>query len=160
MKKILTLMIGIITAMGASAQDTGTGKLTVNAGFLFPSTLNATVGYEHPLSYGNAVELFGEIGDHWQQPTSERFWKGYYWDGGILYKHRLVRYKNSNLRFRFGPQFGAVQRDFFLGIEGGFEYSRVFRNGIELSLIQKNNVNFLHGDTFRNGLLVGIKVPL
>ena len=43
--------------MSASAQD---GKLTLNAGFLFPSTLNATLGYEYPLSYGNAVEVFGE----------------------------------------------------------------------------------------------------
>ena len=87
------------------------------------------------------------------------FWKGYYWDGGIVYKHRLVRYKNGMLRFRFGPQFGAVQKRFFIGLEGGFEYSYVFQNGWEFALIQKNNVNFLHGDTFRNGLLLGIKVP-
>ena len=100
------------------------GKLAVNAGFLFPSTLNATVGYEHPLSYGNAVELYGEAGTHWQEKD---FWKGYYWDGGIVYKHRLVRYKNGMLRFRFGPQFGAVQKRFFIGLEGGFEYSYVFR---------------------------------
>lgn len=81
-------------------------------------------------------------------------------DGGLVYKHRLVRYKNGMLRFRFGPQFGAVQRNFFLGLEGGFEYSYVFQNGWEFTLIQKNNVNFLHGDTFRNGLLVGIKIPI
>ena len=81
------------------------------------------------------------------------------WCGGIVYKHRLVRYKNGMLRFRFGPQFGAVQKRFFIGLEGGFEYSYVFRNGWEFALIQKNNVNFLHGDTFRNGLLLGIKVP-
>ena len=94
--------------------------------------------------------------NHWQEKD---FWKGYYWDGGIVYKHRLVRYKNGMLRFRFGPQFGAVQKKFFIGLEGGFEYSYVFRNGWEFALIQKNNVNFLHGDTFRNGLLLGIKVP-
>jgi len=35
----------------------------------------------------------------------------------------------------------------------------VFRSGLEFSVIQKNNVNFLHGDTFRNGLLLGIKIP-
>lgn len=95
-------------------------------------------------------------GTHWQEKD---FWKGYYWDGGIVYKHRLVRYKNGMLRFRFGPQFGAVQKRFFIGLEGGFEYSYVFRNGWEFALIQKNNVNFLHGDTFRNGLLLGMKIP-
>ena len=156
MKKILLLTACAVISCGAYAQK---GKLAVNAGFLFPSTLNATVGYEQPLSYGNAVELFGEIGNHWQRPACHNFWKGYYWDGGIVYKHRLARYKNGMLRFRFGPQFGAVRHDFFIGIEGGFEYNYVFRNGWEFSLIQKNNVNFLHGDTFRNGLLLGVKIP-
>ncbi len=155
MKKSFIALICAIVSIGASAQE----KFTVNAGFLFPSTLNATVGYEHSLNYGNAVELFGEIGNHWKSGEG-RFWKGYYWDGGLLYKHRLVRYKNGMLRFRFGPEFGAVERKFFLGIEGGFEYNYVFQNGWEFSLIQKNNVNFLHGDTFRNGLLIGLKIPL
>ena len=157
MKKILFLFLCAFITIGATAQDK---KLTLNAGFLFPSTLNAMVGYEHPLTYGNAVELYGEVGTHWQTPTCHRFWENYYWDGGLVYKHRLVRYKNGMFRFRFGPQFGAVQRNFFLGLEGGFEYSYVFQNGWEFTLIQKNNVNFLHGDTFRNGLLVGIKIPI
>ncbi len=156
MKKFLFTMVCAMTTICAFAQD---GKLTINAGFLFPSTLNATIGYEHPLSYGNAVEVFAEMGDHWQTPACHRFWKGYYWDGGWVYKHRLVRYKNGMLRFRFGPQFGATQRKFFLGIEGGFEYNYMFQNGWEFALIQKNNVNFIHGDTFRNGLLIGMKIP-
>ena len=92
MKKFLITLCCAVVAIGASAQ----GKLAVNAGFMFPSTLNTTVGYEHPLSYGNAVELYGEAGNHWQEKD---FWKGYYWDGGIVYKHRLVRYKNGMLRF-------------------------------------------------------------
>ena len=83
MKKFLITLFCAVVAIGASAQD---GKLAVNAGFMFPSTLNATIGYEHPLSYGNAVELYGEAGTHWQEKD---FWKGYYWDGGIVYKHRL-----------------------------------------------------------------------
>lgn len=89
MKKFLLILLCAVVSAGAFAQDS---KLTVNAGFLFPSTLNATVGYERPLSYGHAVELFGEVGNHWRKPD---FWKGYYWDGGIVYKHRLARYKNG-----------------------------------------------------------------
>lgn len=76
MKKFLFTMVCAMTTICAFAQD---GKLTINAGFLFPSTLNATIGYEHPLSYGNAVEVFAEMGDHWQTPVCHRFWKGYYW---------------------------------------------------------------------------------
>lgn len=158
MKKIIFALVCTVITLGTSAQ-TSNGKLAVNAGFLFSKTLNATIGYEHPLSYGNAVELYGELGNHWQTVTSQNFWKGYYWDGGVVYKHRLTRYKNGMLRFRFGPQFGSTQRKFFIGIEGGFEYNYVFRSGCEFSIIQKNNVNFIHGDNFRNGLLLGFKVP-
>jgi hypothetical protein len=30
---------------------------------------------------------------------------------------------------------------------------------VHFTVIQKNNVNFNHGDTFRNGLLIGLKIP-
>lgn len=76
MKKLLFILLCAVASMSASAQD---GKLTLNAGFLFPSTLNATLGYEYPLSYGNAVEIFGEAGTHWHRPVSKNFWKDYYW---------------------------------------------------------------------------------
>ena len=109
MKKYLITLCCAVVAISASAQ----GKLAVNAGFLFPSTLNATIGYERPLSYGNTVELYGEAGTHWQEKD---FWKGYYWDGGVVYKHRLVRYKNGMLRFRFGPQLNGSSSDWREGL--------------------------------------------
>ena len=59
------------------------------------------------------MEVYGEIGNHWKSGEGQ-FWKGYYWDGGIIYKHRLHRYKNGSFRVRFGPQFGAVERKFFM----------------------------------------------
>ena len=99
MKKILFILFCSVAFIGASAQ---TGKVSVNAGFLFPSTLNATLGYEYPLSYGNAVEVYGEVGNHWQKPVCHNFWKGYFWDGGMVYKHRLARYKNGMMRLRLG----------------------------------------------------------
>ena len=155
MKKIPFAINCAVASLTATALE---NKIAVNAGFLFPSTLNATVGYERSFTYGNAVEVYGEIGNHWKSGEGQ-FWKGYYWDGGIIYKHRLHRYKNGSFRVRFGPQFGAVEKKFFIGIEGGFEYNYVFQNGCEFSIIQKNNVNFLHGDTFRNGLMLGFKIP-
>lgn len=45
MKKILFILLCSVAFIGASAQ---TGKVSVNTGFLFPSTLNATLGYEYP----------------------------------------------------------------------------------------------------------------
>lgn len=99
MKKILFILFCPVAFIGASAQ---TGKVSVNAGFLFPSTLNATLGYEYPLSYGNAVEVYGEVGNHWQKPVCHNFWKGYFWNGGMVYKHRLARYKNGMMRLVWG----------------------------------------------------------
>ena len=41
----------------------GDQYVNINSGFLFNSTLNVTAGYERQLEYGDAVELFGEVGD-------------------------------------------------------------------------------------------------
>ena len=154
---VKTLLVGVVCVcsfVSAKAEN----RFTVNAGFLFPATLDATVGYEYGFSYGRAFELFGELGNH-RKVGDGQFWKGYFWDGGLLYKHQLKRFKNGKFSFRAGPVLGAVQKDFFLGLEAGFEYDYVFPSGIEFSVIQKNNVCFLHGDLFRNGLMVGLKFP-
>ena len=155
---VKTLLVGVVCVcsfVSAKAEN----RFTVNAGFLFPATLDATVGYEYGFSYGRAFELFGELGNH-RKVGDGQFWKGYFWDGGLLYKHQLKRFKNGKFSFRAGPVLGAVQKDFFLGLEAGFEYDYVFPSGIEFSVIQKNNVCFLHGDLFRNGLMVGRKIPV
>ena len=165
MKKLLLTLVSFALTLSAWAGD-GDCYVTTGGGFLLPSTLNASVGYEKELSYGNAVEVFGEIGDRWQRDPvcgkvcSDSFWKNYYWDGGILYKKNLNRYKNSLLRARIGPACGAVTGDYFFGVEAGFEYNIMLRSGIQFSIVQKNNVNFIHGDTFRNGLLLQVKIPI
>jgi hypothetical protein len=155
----------MVAVLSAKAGD-GDKFINANVGFLMPKTLNASIGWERELANGHAFELFAEAGNHWQRNPetgrvdNENFWKGYYWDGGLLYKHRLAKYKNSALRFRLGPVFGAVQTEYFFGAEAGFEYDIFFRSGVQLSLIQKNNVGFMHGDTFRNGIMIGLRVPL
>ena len=68
----------------------------------------------------------------------------------------LIRKENVG---RFGPVFGAHTGDYFFGLDAGFEYSYIFPNEIRLTVTQKNNVNCLHGDSFRNGLLVGVSIP-
>ncbi|MBO5612409.1 MAG: hypothetical protein J5918_07415 [Prevotella sp.] len=164
MKKIALIMFSLLSVISTKAGEND-DLFTLNIGFLFNSTLNATFGYERELSYGNALELYGEVGNRWHKDPKDGkiykddFWKDYYWDGGLLYKKVLRRHKNSVFRARLGPHFGAHTAKYFFGVEGGFEYNYIFSSGIQLSLIQKNEVNFLHGDTFRNGLLVGVKIP-
>lgn len=160
MKKYFVILVVFLAGTLRSLAGDGEDRIGINAGFLFPSTLNASVSLEHDLSYGNAFDLIGEMGNHWQSPTCCRFWKGYYWDAGFGYKRRLARYKNSMLRIRLGGQLGASQRRFFLGCNVSLEYDYVLPSGVRLCVMQKNDFNFLHGDHFRNGLLVGVKVPL
>ncbi|MDD7319079.1 MAG: hypothetical protein SPF56_00265 [Bacteroidaceae bacterium] len=164
MKKTSILLISLLSVFTARAGN-GDEHLNVSTGFLFPSTLVANVGFEHEYNYGNALEIYAELGNHWQSDPvdgkvyKDTFWKGYYWDGGALYKKSLRRYRNSILRARAGVQAGAYHHDFFMGAELGFEYNYVFQSGLVFSVIQKNQVNFFHGDTFRNGLLIGLKIP-
>ena len=164
MRKIILAGLALLCVLTAHAGD-GDRFFNVSGGFLFNSTLNATLGYERELSYTNAVEVFGEVGNRWRrdplcgstcQYMHEEY---YYWGGGILYKKDLKRFKNSTLRFRFGPECGAYTGDYFFAVEGGFELNYVFPNRVQLSVIQKNQVGFFHGDTFRNGLLVCVKIP-
>ena len=65
MKKLLFVMLSFLVGTGAMAGEKDE-YFTLNAGFLFNSTLNATLGYEHELTYGNAVELTAEIGNQWR----------------------------------------------------------------------------------------------
>lgn len=160
MKKLILATVFLLMVSVSTYAGDGDGRVTVNAGFLFPSTLDAQIGYERDLSYGSAIEVYAEAGNHWQQPICHNFWKGYYWDGGANYKYRLKRFKNGMLRVRGGITAGADRKKFFFGPELGFEYDYIFPCGIRFCVIQKNNINFLHGDTFRNGLLIGFKFPL
>ena len=60
MKQLLCTLISLLSFSLAFAGE-GDQFVNVNAGFLFNSTLNASIGYEQELPYGNAVELYGEI---------------------------------------------------------------------------------------------------
>lgn len=164
MKQVILTTIMALSAIMAWAGD-GDNRFTLSAGFLVPNTLNAQIGYEREIKYGNALELYFEAGNRYRKDPvcgkfcSDVFWKGYYWAGGAVYKKMLAKYKNANLKFRIGPQFGAYKGDFTYGTELSFEYNIQLQNGMQIVLMQKNQINFNHGDSFRNGIHVGLKCP-
>lgn len=159
MKKIiLTLALCLVSFSKILAGD-GDAFVSLQMGFLFNNTLNVSLGYEKELSYDNAYEIFGDAGCSLKKENNA-FGKQYYWSGGIAYKTSIVRWKNASLRLNIAPFAGAYKGDFFVGTEGSFEYNYTFVNGWKFVLKQKNDVSFLHGDTFRNGLNVGLKIPL
>lgn len=163
MRKYLFLLFSLLSSAVALAGN-GDDRITVQAGVLYHNTLNAAIGYEHELPYGKAFEIYGEAGNKWHSENGhvyrDTFWKDYYWDGGFLYKVPLRKFKNSMIRVHGGMQFGAHTGDYFFGGELGLEYNYNFANGMKFIVTQKNQVNFLHGDNFRNGLLIGLALPL
>ena len=165
MKRLILTLFCASSLLLARAGD-GDEFFHVSAGYLYNNTLNASIGWEHEFNYDNALEIFGEAGDRWEKDPecgkvcNKSFWKRYYWDGGMLYKKNIVRWRNSSLRIDLGPVFGAYRGKFFYGAEGSFQYNYTFRSGWKFVVKQKNNVGFRKGDTFRDGLTVGFKIPL
>lgn len=137
----------------------------VGAGFLFNSTLNTQVTLEKELRNRNAMAFFMEAGDKWHRDPvcgkvcRDVFWDYYYWGGGVEYKWALTQGRNSALRLVAGAELGSYRRDIFTAAEANFEWFYSFYNGIQLSITQKNQFSLLNGDMFRNGLLIGIKIP-
>lgn len=166
MKKSILSVIVMLSSVLCTHAGEGDEYLHLSGGFLFQNTMSVTAGWEKELAYDNAIELFAEAGDRWTKDPecgkvcSKSFWKHYYWNGGFLYKKSVKKWRNSSLRLYLGPVSGATRGKYFFGAEGGFEYNHTFSSGVKFVVRQKNDVCFFHGDSFRNGLTVGIKVPL
>lgn len=160
MKRILIIFISILFVSSTKAQDEPS-RIAVNAGIFTPYTLEATAAYEHATGYGHSWVLFGNIGTHWQTPACHMFWKKLFWGGGLGYRHRVARMKNSSFRLGGDATVGSFAKQVVVGFDVLFEYNYTFPNNWQLSLTQKNSFNFLHHvDTFRNGVMVGLKIPL
>ena len=157
MKKIIAFLMMAALWLPSLADEPK--RVSINAGIFAPYTLDATLGYELPVGYGKSISIFAEGGNHWQTPVCHMFWKKYFWDGGLEYKHRIVRYKNGSLRLFGGVYCGAWIKDFYFGCHIGIEYNYTFANNWQISISQKDKFNFLHGDLFSNGLIFGVKIP-
>lgn len=155
MKKFLLFIACLLSSIMMVAGNEN-DYFSINGGFLFPQTANFQFAYERASGYDDSVELFGEIGNKFLSSSSP---KSYYWAGGVGYKRGIKRYKNSELRLTSELHAGAYVKKFYFGAGIGLEYTYTFRSGIQFVLQQKNQVNFLKGDTFKNGLLVGVKIP-
>ena len=161
MKRILIIFITILLAGSIGLRADDASRIAVNAGVFAPYTLDATVAYEHSTGYGHSWVLQGEAGTHWQTPVCHMFWKKLFWGGGIGYRHRLVRLKNGSFRIGGDVNCGSFAQKVTVGFDVLFEYNYTFSNNWQFSVTQKNAFNFLHHtDTFRNGLMIGLKIPL
>lgn len=156
MKYILSILSCFLPSLAVLAGN-GDDHLGISSGFLFSNTGNVQFNYERETNYGNAYELFGEMGAKFLPSTTPQ---DYYWGGGIGYKWGVKRFKNSTLRITSEVHSGAHIKNFYFGFGAGLEYAYVFPSGVQFVVQQKNQVNFLNNGTFKHGLLIGLKFPL
>lgn len=166
MKKILlsTLMI-ILFALKSFAGDKDK-HFTIAGGWQFKNTINALISLEFETKYHNAWEIYVDLSNAYTKcPEHNRIDSKSFWDYktfgiGAAYKPTFWRGKNSTLRWRAGADLGANRGGFQASVEIGIEYNYCFRNGMQFFMLQKNDFVFWTRDHFRNGLLIGLKIPL
>lgn len=161
---LLTLITALCGRMTAGENDTYFG---FNAGVLYPRIFNITAQYEIETKYHNAWEIYLDYATQWNKCRTcgkvcmDSFWKEEYAYGlGVAYKPAFSRGKNSFGRFRFGADLGASTRNFALGVEVGLEWVWTLRNRMQIVFQQKNEVTFWAKPRFKNGALIGIRMPL
>lgn len=164
----LAVMVMLLTVTAANVQAGDRDRhLGLSAGVMYPRIFSATLHFDKETRYHNAFEAYADYFCQWDKcPTcnkvcSESFWKNRYGlSFGAAYKPCVNRGRNSFGRVRIGADLGTNTRNFVLGVELGYEYVWTLRNGMQMALIQKNEVNFWAKPVFKNGLQIGVRIPM
>lgn len=166
-QQLLVALVLTLCCTPRAAAGNGDGHLGLQAGVLYPRIFNATLSYDVETRYHNAWEFYADYSTQWDDcpvcghVCTESFWHSRYSFGvGAAYKPAVVRGKNNLGRFRIGGDLGTNTRHFAMGIELGYEHVWSFRSGWQLVLQQKNEITFWGKPLFKNGLLLGVRIPL
>lgn len=168
-KNILKYMAAVMLMMTAVTVKAGNGDwyLGLQSGVMYPRIFNTTLIVDKETRYHNAIECYVDYFTQWNDcPDCKRVCTDSFWHSkyglsvGATYKPCVNRSRNSFGRFRIGADMGTNTRNFVLGIELGYEYVWALRNGVQIALIQKNEINFWAKPTFKNGAQIGIRIPL
>lgn len=150
-----------------AAAGIGDGHLGLQAGVLYPRIMNVTLSYDKETKYHNAWEFYLDYSTQWKdcvtcgKVCTDSFWKTRYGLGvGGAYKPAVRRGKNNVGRLRMGLDIGTNTREFAMGVELGYEHVWAFRSGVQLVLQQKNEFTFWGKPLLKNGLLMGVRIPL
>jgi len=172
MKKILLTLVTVISLMGFVQAEEGGVTLNPQFGAFYQKGFNAVLELEFESRYFHSWNVYLDFCNTFTYCENDHtfFCQETFWDYqtaaiGVAYKYELIRWRNANLKARLGFDLGAdyCKKDdytFYMSADVGFELSYTLRNRVQLSLIQKNDFCFLTRDHFKNGLLVGIKIPL
>ncbi len=167
MKKILVTALALYSITLAYAGD-GDKFVNVQAGLMYRNTANVLVAMEFEKKHHTSWEIYLDMTTSWYKCEIDNtiFCKESFWDYktiglGVAYKPAFYRWKNANLRARFGGDIGIDEGySFYASIDIGIEASYSFKNRLQVFLTQKNDFAFGTRDNVKNGLLFGIKIPI
>lgn len=168
MKKFILLIITVISLMFKVYAGDGDLLIKCSTGLAIQKTAWATIGVEWETKYHNAWEVYFDFATAFKYCEvdktylcSETFWDYKTFGIGGGYKPQLYRWRNLNLRAFLFADLGVKEgNSFFLSLDIGPELTYTFKSGIGLFLLQKNEFCFWCRDHFRNGIMIGIKIPL
>jgi hypothetical protein len=168
MKKIFVLLATLFSLSFNSHAGDGDRFFHLSGGLMYRNTANTVIGMEIEGRYHHAWEIYADLTTAYEKCPIDNtyFCKEYFWNYktaglGVAYKPAFKRWKNANLRARFGADLGIDEGySFYTSLDIGLEFSYSFRNRIQLVITQKNDFAFWTRDNFKNGFLIGLKIPV
>lgn len=172
MKKRLLLLIAALTVFVTAKAGDGNRFFNLHIGGFYQKAFVTTIELEFEGKYGHSWIAYADLCNSYKYCDIDKtiFCKETFWDYqtagiGAAYKHQIARFKNANLKVRGGVDLGTdyCKTDgysFYLSVDVGIEYCYTFKCGIQLSITQKNDFCFFTRDNFKNGLMIGVKIPL
>lgn len=170
MKKIIYILLFLFHSVFLSARSLRDMNhyLNICTGYMYKSTLPILIEYEMESRQIHAFAIYIDMTTTYKYCETDRtyfctaaFWHYKSLNFGFAYKPRMVKWKNNCLRGRVGIDLGLRQFGMFnLSIDLGIEYCHAFKNRVQLYITQKNDFVFWSRYHFKNGLLVGVKIPM
>jgi len=157
MKKICFALLSffLLTTAFAGEKDK---YVNFSSGWLHKGTFNSMLSLEFEKKHHNAFELYCDLS---YTPDSTKFFRKPEFCVGTALKQVLYRQRNHNLRLRGAFDIGIANDKFKSDLSLGFEFNRYFKNGMQLFILQKNDIVIGSRDhLLRNGVMIGIKLPL
>lgn len=166
-KRLLVIMALFSLAFSVRA---GEGDLLLNGyvGLAYRNTANAVLAAEWENKYHNSWMVYLDFATNyaWCEIDQTYFCSETFWDYKTLgiggaFKPVLYRWKNLNLRGGLGVDLGIKEGySFFLSVDLMFELTYSFQNRMQAFIMQKNDFCFWCKEHFRNGFMIGVKIPL
>lgn len=166
-KQLLTILAVLLIVSSVKA---GEGDIFLNGsiGLAYRNTASAVLSVEWENSYYHSWMVYVDFATNyaWCETDQTYLCNKTFWDYKTLgiggaFKPELYRWKNLNLKGGLGVDLGIKEGySFFLSIDLMFELSYSFKNRTQIFVQQKNDFCFWCKEHFRNGAMIGIKIPL